>query len=365
MQYEFCTLFDINYLPRGLTLYRSLERFCPAFRLRAFCMDAATKEIIDRMHLPHLIPVSLDELEAYDPDLLSVKSSRTQVEYCWTAVPSISLYALDREPELKSITYLDSDLVFFQDPVPIFEEFAGGSILIVPHRFSPQLDVIQIRPGRTGIEFVAAQVDGKEVQDFCGIYNVGFTSFRNSHDGLTALRWWRDRCLEWCYDRFEDGRWGDQKYLDDWPERFQGVRTLEHPGGIVAPWNVGSHMLEQRAGRVLVDGHPLIFYHHATLRLYCGITTLRSLGLFSDSYHLTRGPLPMVWTIDFRPQKRERELISDPYLRQLGRTILEVRQVTPGFSAGFTYVDPWQLLALRLRSRVKGIQAHYTKGTGQ
>ena len=318
MQNEFCTLFDVNYLPRGLVLYRSLERHCPDFRLRVFCMDTETKRILDKLRLPRLSTIGLDELEAHDRELLAVKPTRTQVEYCWTATPAVCAYALDTEPDLEAITYLDADLMFFRDPEPIWQEFADDSVLIVPHRYAPQW---------------------QPHEETSGIYNVEFMTFRRDERGLETLHWWRDRCLEWCYFRVEDGKMGDQKYLDDWPERFEGVHVLEHPGGGLAPWNVERYELARGNGSVLVDDRELVFYHYHSLRLYRGVTQLRAVGLFSDAFRYTRGPVPFVWTTNYPVEPAERQLVWDPYLEELGRALQEVRRDEPRFDAGFVELD--------------------------
>ena len=62
--------------------------------------------------------------------------------------------------------------------------------------------------------------------------------FDDSRESLEVLTWWRERCLEWCYNRHEDGKFGDQKYLDDWTTRFPCVHELKHLGGGLAPWNI-------------------------------------------------------------------------------------------------------------------------------
>ena len=74
-------------------------------------------------------------------------------------------------------------------------------------------------------------------------YNVEWVTFRRDPDGLEALNWWHDRCIEWCYQRAEDGKMGDQKYLDDWLVRFERVHVVRHPGAGLAPWNVKAHRL--------------------------------------------------------------------------------------------------------------------------
>ena len=123
--------------------------------------------------------------------------------------------------------------------------------MITPHRFSP--------------EYAAQAING--------IYNVQFLTFRRDRSGLECLRWWHDRCIEWCYYRLEDGKLGDQKYLDDWPERFDGVHVLEHKGGGLAPWNITQYDVGAIDGRVIVDEDPLVFFHYHRVKLRTEVDT--------------------------------------------------------------------------------------------
>jgi len=316
MRNEFCTLFDSGYAMRGLVLYHSLARVCDDFRLRVFCMDDETKSILDRLELPNLITVSLPELEAHDRDLLAVKPTRGHVDYLLTATPCICLYTLEREPDVDLITYLDADLMFFRDPAPLFDELGDASVGITPHRYPPRL---------------------KRYEALSGIYNVQFLPFRRDDRGLEVLRWWRERCLEWCYFRYEDGKLGDQKYLDDWPTRFRGVHVLENPGGGLAPWNVENYELARANGSPTVDGRPLIFHHYHSLRVYSGLTALRRRGLFASSYNFTDGEVPIVWKTGYPLDGEQRELLWEPYVRELGRAVAELRGVEPSFSRGFEH----------------------------
>ena len=107
-----------------------------------------------------------------------------------------------------------------------------------------------------------------------GTYNVQFMPFRSSTNGMRVLTWWRDACLESCELKPEEGKCGDQKYLDDWTERFPCVHVLQHLGGGVAPWNIEQYTFS--AAQAGVSGirkadrlrFPLIFYHFHALRFY-------------------------------------------------------------------------------------------------
>jgi hypothetical protein len=299
MHREFCTLFDRNYLLKAIALYRSLDLYCPSFHLTAFCFDLESQQVIEALNLPHLSTVPLSDLEVFDAALLSTKSDRTAAEYCWTATSAAVLYLFASRETLDEVTYLDADLMFFHDPEVLFQEMGDASVLITPHNFSPEYRHHSVN----------------------GLYNVQFLPFRKDPQGLECLQWWHDRCIEWCYHRVEGGKLGDQKYLDDWPQRFAGIHVLRHKGGGLAPWNVSQYRIATDGSAVTVDDQPLVFYHYYQVRLREGGAA--SLGV--------------PW---FPISEGVRRIIYQPYLKQISAALAEVREVEPEFSAGLQSTNP-------------------------
>jgi hypothetical protein len=124
-----------------------------------------------------------------------------------------------------------------------------------------------------------------------GIYNVGWVSVRHCEEGMAALRWWRARCIEWCYDRVEGDRFADQRYLDRLPELFGGVHIIEHLGANLAPWNFADVRLECRDNAVEIGGrYRLLFFH------FYGVK--RSGGYYFNSHRLYRAPFPRLMKHD-------------------------------------------------------------------
>lgn len=236
---HFCTYFDQGYLPRGLALYESLRRHSPAFTLWILCMDEPSRRALEQLALPGVNTVGLAELEAAVPELATAKADRSRIEYYFTCTPVWTHHLLTSRPEIERLTYLDADLYFFADPQAVFDEMKGASVGIVPHGYAEAF---------------------RHLERY-GIYNVGWNTFCRDEHGLACLSDWRARCLAWCYDRAEDGKFADQKYLDAWPERFERVAVITHPGVNAAPWNLGNHPVRQEGEQVLIGERPLIFFH--------------------------------------------------------------------------------------------------------
>ncbi len=246
---NFCTLFDSNYLTRGLALHESLGKVCNEFHLYVIAFNDACFQFLQNENLPNLTPISLAEFE--DEKLLEIKSTRSPAEYCWTCTPSIILYCL-KQFNLTSCTYVDADMIFYHDPQLLLNEMGNKSILITAHNYTPEYDQ-SLRSGK---------------------YCVQFMFFKNNKEGLDALTWWRERCIEWCYARVENGKFGDQKYLDDWPLRFPGVHVAKQPGAGIAPWNIQQYHVISVYGNPAIQllkengNHPLIFYHFHGVKFY-------------------------------------------------------------------------------------------------
>ncbi len=298
MKRYYCTYFDRNYLPRGLALIRSLTAHSEGdWQIFIVCMDEDSRIILDKLSLPHVCPLMLADIERDDPQLTGAKSDRSHVEYLWTTTPAIILWLLERHPEMYLLTYLDADLFFYSSPEPIFHELGRDSVLIHEHRYTPELRDMEIN----------------------GKYNVGLVSFRNDEAGKTAVRWWRERCIESCHLNIKTGKCGDQMYLNDWPERFQNVHVLQHHGAGVAPWNVDQYEITKPLEQVLINGLPLIFYHFHALTI-----------LGPQQFHLADR---------FYIRADAAEMIYGPYTQALTATMQDLERLDPSVQMTFKHLS--------------------------
>ena len=287
---NFCTLYNSNYAAKGLAMYQSLVEHCPSFHLYLFAFDDRLAAAMKAMKLSNLTVVTLKEFE--DEELLRIKPTRTAGEYCWTCSGSTILYCLEHF-DIDSCTYIDSDLYFYSDPTVLIEEMGNNDVLITEHRYTPEYDQT-VKSGK---------------------YCVQFMTFKKTENGLNVLRWWRNSCLDWCYNRFEDGKFGDQKYLDDWTMRFKGIHVLQHLGGGVAPWNMQQYTFkregQQLIGTEIATGKefPVIFFHFHALNCYKK-WIIREFQIAPTEYDLTANV---------------RELLYDGYLKVQKKCYFEMR----------------------------------------
>ena len=308
MKTHYVTLFNQYYFTRGLAMMESLVSHSPDILITVICFDDDTYQKLSALNRSYIHPVAL---EAFETEALKkVKATRTLAEYCWTCTSFSIAYVLDYL-KVDSCTYLDADLYFFASPQPLIDEMGNSDVLITPHRYTPCYD-----QSRTA-----------------GVYCVQFMRFTNTAAGLCALQWWQNACLEWCYNRFEEGKFGDQKYLDDWTTRFQGVHVLKHLGGGVAPWNVQQYNISKQEGVNLIDKKtkatfPVIFYHFHQLRY------LNAHAVDYGHYVLSKGV---------------RRFLYQPYVQHLQRLSLQFNLLPEKQKDDFSFITFLRNLKRRLK----------------
>jgi hypothetical protein len=259
---NFTTLFDNNYILHGISLYKSLLAQNIKFHFYVLCFDSDCKNNLDLLNYDFLTTISLNEFE--DDELLSIKYSRTRVEYCWTCSASLILYCINKF-NLDHCTYLDADVYFLNSPSFLFEEMGDCSVAITSHNYDPVYD--------------KSITSGK----FC----VQYVTFKNESNSIALLEQWRNQCIEWCYSRYENGKFGDQLYLDSW-ENLSYVHIIKEKGAGLAPWNVAQFTVDQENIRFRKkDNIKPIFYHFHGFKMFN-----KSSFVYSMDYYLPK------WVVD-------------------------------------------------------------------
>lgn len=250
----FCTLFDHNYLSRGLALYQSLKEQCckDSFKLYILAIDDIAYEWLIEQKYENIVVQSLNDIKSIYPILNQLQKERSRGEFNWT-LSSFSIQFFLRKFNLGSVTYLDADLFFYADPKILFDELENESVIITPHNYTPEYD--------------KSATSGR--------YCVQFMYFKNDENGNKVLEWWRAACEECCCGTPTNGKFGDQKYLDDWLSRFPGmIHEEKHMGCGIAPWNIQQYNIIETDHKLYVQNKItkvkdlLIFYHFHGLRDY-------------------------------------------------------------------------------------------------
>ncbi len=241
---HFVTLFDSLFLPQGLALHLSMERHVKDYLLWILCVDDEAHDVLTKLQLPNVRLLRLSQLET--PELLSVKSSRNKGEYCWTLTPFAPRFVFEADKTIARVTYLDADMWFRDSPSMIFNEFENSrkDVLVTEHGYAPEFD--------------QSAASGK--------YCVQFLTFTKTVSE-PVREWWEKKCIEWCYAKLDNGRFGDQKYLDDWPERFNThVHVLSNKELMMAPWNStrfpysGAKLWHFHGFRIAKYGRTILFF---------------------------------------------------------------------------------------------------------
>lgn len=302
----YCTYFDKGFLLKGLALHASLIRQNPKAELWILTFDEYTEKLLKKLKLKGVTVIPLSEFE--DRELLAVKSSRHPVEYYWTCTPSWVLYIFKKCSDVDKVVYLDADMLFFADPDGGVNEINNKSLLIVEHRFPESRKILEKDTGR---------------------FNVAFNVFKRSKVGIKCLERWRKQCLDWCYWKYEDGKLGDQMYLDEWPKLYGKELVISKNVGVdTAPWNVSQYAIISKNGNVFINKDRLVCYHFHQFQIL--------------------GPNHFNRVLGYTLLKKAVEYIYKPYEEELRNQYAKVKKMDKSFLIEKTKQDSKMLFRQKL-----------------
>ncbi len=306
----FFTIVDYNYILRGITLFRSFQKI--KNKNENFIIITTDNKAFEILkNEPSLNIVNSVELES--SELKKIKKSRKINEYCWTLKPIGIDYIFNKFENCKWATYLDSDSM-------IFKSFSN--------EYKESYDVI-LTPHRSKIDYF------KKIEEKVGNFNAGFVAIKNSKNGNKILKFWKDKCLEWCSDIPDSKRYADQKYLNEIARKFNKVQTKPSLGLNLAPWNIATKENKLEINKDLIK--HLSFYHMQGLKIF----NKNIYNLYSDDFLVTNETYKSIY---------------EPYINLLKSTYLEIRQINKSFMIKNEYFLNFKLIIKKLFLGMKNLK---------
>lgn len=294
-KYHFSTVVSQNHFFKLLAMISSLQVHARDYKLFVLCVHDVVWNILMSIGFPNVVPVKLGEVE--NIRLQVAKSNRTFHEYCWTLKPVFLHYIMTTQRDAQYFAHLDADLFFFDDPENIFNEKPDASLFLTHHRNSR--------------DFLGYY--GKT-----GVFNTGFVGCKNDVTAIAAVTQWKERCIAYCSVREDHVRkiFGDQRYVETWPDEFQGVYVVQSPGANTALWNIANYTVSFKDGKVMINDSMLIFYH------------------FSGFVIISKNEFNLNWYYHIDDEV-VLEHIYKPYVSALVQAMKEMERYFPWFQVGF------------------------------
>jgi len=214
------------------------------------CVESIQDLVAMQIKLNEKIQLSsLDEFPKTAKLYSDYLQSRSKFESLISIKPQLLLEFSRSLPENEFVIYQDTDVIFFAalDENNCFQ--SDHSVYFFEHLYSSKK---------------ASYPNGK--------YNAGFLVFRNNRSSRKFLQLWSTKCHEWCFLRVENGRYADQKYLEEFIDHdYVSAETSERI-------NLGMHFFEGRSkirkaqNRVLINNEALICFHFHGFKVHKKVT---------------------------------------------------------------------------------------------
>lgn len=293
----FCMVVSRTRLIQAIACFLSLYKTMDNFKVYILCVDEKCYEFFKEINLDKIVLVTISELNR--KDLLEIKASRKLNQYCWTLKPGFIKYIFTLDDAIERVTYIDSDLFFYQNPNIIFENQPYASVLL--------------SSGEIFLPMYSKEFN-HTMQVLTGNFNSGFISFKKDINGLECVNWWDKMCVDSCTSNPEDNKFGDQKYLDDMPFLFNNVYEITTQGINIGHWNYLKYKFTVLNDNIMVNNNKLIFYHFSGFRII-------SKDDIRQVHEQDRVNIPFIYPI---------------YKRALGKIIDDVEKIDPDFKEYIT-----------------------------
>ncbi len=287
MTNNIAVVFDKNYIIKALALYESALLFVPNPKFWFLCMDKEALEMVACLKLNGVEAREVSDIG--DLELLAVRDTRSIGEFAMSSKAAWLRYILNNGnlSEEDMLIFIDADILFYSSAESVIEKCrSNGSITITHHKFSK---------------------DKEPNGEIAGQYNSGLIFFRPDLTSRTCIEEWRKQCIDWCYLYLDNGRHGDQRYLNDWPQKYPSVYILPDKGVNVGTWSIKRFDISlDKTSHFQIDEDPLVCYHFHGLKIYLQNGKVK---MYPVSVHY--GPIYYIYNVALQ-KAHDTLLVIDP-----------------------------------------------------